>query len=507
MKYSGIFLTLLFFFFVTATGCSGGNDVEPVDSITVPDELLNSGMKLSADEQTQSFSVTATAGLQVSSSASWCRPVASPRSGSEYSIDVAVDKNTDAAARSAVITLVSGKATRSVRVIQDAAAVAPDPTPTPQPSGFVSSASVLGLGWNLGNHFDAYAGGVASETCWGNGKATQATFNAVKAAGFTSVRIPVTWLGHVGDAPEYTIDPDWLRRVGEVVGYAKNAGLKAIINIHHDGAEGANWLNPKDCANDARLNTATKARIAAMWHQIAGYFADEGDYLMFEAFNEIHDGGWGWGDNRKDGGKQYNILNQWNQTFVDAVRSAGGHNADRWLGVPGYCTNIDLTVQHLVMPVDPAKNRIMVAVHDYSPIEFTLNATRHDWGHTSASAPDGSDEAYFKRITDLLDKNFTQKGIPVYIGEFGCGHHAEQRAEKFRAYYLEYVSKSFHDGGFAAIVWDNGSTGAGKECHGYFDHATGDYINNAAEMVAAMVRGYTDAPGYTLQSVYNSAPR
>ena len=34
----------------------------------------------------------------------------------------------------------------------------------------------LGLGWNMGNHMDAYYNGVANETCWGNPKATQATF-------------------------------------------------------------------------------------------------------------------------------------------------------------------------------------------------------------------------------------------------------------------------------------------------------------------------------------------
>ena len=62
-------------------------------------------------------------------------------------------------------------------------------------------AASLGLGWNLGNQLDAHNNGVADETSWGNAAATQALFDALANAGFTSVRIPVTWLGYVGEAP------------------------------------------------------------------------------------------------------------------------------------------------------------------------------------------------------------------------------------------------------------------------------------------------------------------
>ena len=94
-------------------------------------------------------------------------------------------------------------------------------------------AKKLGLGWNLGNQLEAQNNGVASETAWGNAKATQATFDGLKAKGITAVRIPVTWLGHIGAAPEYKIDEAWMNRVAEVVGYAEKAGLMAIVNIHH----------------------------------------------------------------------------------------------------------------------------------------------------------------------------------------------------------------------------------------------------------------------------------
>ena len=91
--------------------------------------------------------------------------------------------------------------------------------------------SDMQIGWNLGNALDANNNGVSSETAWGNPKITQTLLTKVKEAGFQVVRIPITWLGHIGSAPKYTIEESFLDRVSEVVGYAKNAGLKAIINI------------------------------------------------------------------------------------------------------------------------------------------------------------------------------------------------------------------------------------------------------------------------------------
>src|SRR5689334_8499598 len=56
----------------------------------------------------------------------------------------------------------------------------------------------LGAGWNLGNQMEANANGVPSETAWGQPTITQALIDKVKAAGFKTVRIPVSYLSHIG---------------------------------------------------------------------------------------------------------------------------------------------------------------------------------------------------------------------------------------------------------------------------------------------------------------------
>lgn len=389
-----------------------------------------------------------------------------------------------------------------------------DPAPTPDdPSENPAGASLtpemvyeaIGLGWNLGNQLDAHANGVSSETEWGNPKVTQDLFDAVKRAGFKSVRIPVTWMGHIGAAPDYKLDPAWLDRVAEVVGCAEKAGLAAIINIHHDGADSQYWLDVKKASQVPTYNAEVNSKLAALWRQVAERFADKGDFLIFEGLNEIHDGGWGWGDNRTDGGKQYETLNGWLQTFVDAVRSSGGNNQTRWLGVPTYCTQIDKG-EFLRLPEDPA-GRTMVAVHCYEPYEYTLNATYSEWGHTGANGKkDKSDEKTLVGEFDKIVKQWTSKGIPVYIGEFGCVRREDSREEAFRRYYLEYYTKAASDRKIPVLYWDNGYDGAGTEMSGLFNRVNGGFLNDAAQIVDAMKSGFYSADR-TLEAIYATAPR
>lgn len=353
----------------------------------------------------------------------------------------------------------------------------------------------IGLGWNLGNQFDAFFDGVSSETAWGNATCTEQIFKAVKAAGFNSVRIPITWLGHFGEAPDYKIEENWIARIEEVVGWAEDAGLHVIINIHHDGADSNNWLSIREAAHDKSKNEIIKNHIAAIWRQIAERFKDRGDFLIFEAFNEIHDGGWGWGENRNDSGQQYAMLNEWLQTFVNTVRATGSNNANRYLGIPGYVTNIDLTINNLILPTDIADDRLLVAVHYYDPVDFTLNANFSQWGCNADSTQKASygDEQHLKNEFARLKEKYIDNNIGVYIGEFGCVHRESEVQEAYRRYYVEYLCHCAYNNGISAFYWDNGYAGTGKEQSGLFDRTTNEYANEDARMIVeAMVRGYSD---------------
>lgn len=407
----------------------------------------------------------------------------------------------------------SKSAKKSEQAKQESVIVASDATQkasnTIDATSSYTVAESLGLGWNLGNQMDAFNNGAASETCWGNSIATQEAFYKLKAAGFSSVRIPVTWLGHFGEAPEYKIDGNWINRVEELVGFAEKAGLKAIINIHHDGSESKHWLNIVKAVNDSSANEAIKKQLTALWVQIANHFKYAGDFLIFETLNEIHDGGWGWGENRKDNGKQYAILNQWVQVCVDAIRSTGGNNSNRFIGIPGYCANPDLTINNLILPKDPAKNKLLVSVHFYDPYDYAIADVNTQWGHTALNEKKANwgDESNVTNIFSNLKTTFIDKGVPVYIGEFGSVHRNDELSEKFRMYYIEYVTKAARANNISIFFWDNGATTTGKESFGIINHNTGDFINNGKEVIDILTKSYhsTDS-NYTLETVYQNAP-
>lgn len=378
----------------------------------------------------------------------------------------------------------------------------------------------LALGWNMGNHFDAFYNSKLwsgdkflwpDETCWGNAKCTRQTFTKLRAAGFKSIRIPITWLNTIGEAPEYEIDKAWMDRIVEVVGWARDAGLYVIINTHHDEdhyygneANGHRWLNIIDATASETENARIMDKIRGFWANVAETFKDEGDYLIFESFNEINDGKWG-GSSNTD--KQAAVLNQWNQVFVDAVRATGGNNATRWLAVPTYAANPGL-IKWFKMPSDPA-SKTMLAVHCYDPYNYTLaeGLPQKYWGHTTNNP---QDEKQLRDVFSSLYVNFIAKGIPVYMGEFGCSMRDYNKTKDWKnyLYYLEYFVKCSRSYGLPCFLWDNGSKGSGSEHHAYIDHGTGDYIDHSEEAVKVMKKAmYTTDKDYDLKSVYDNAPR
>jgi len=474
-------------------------------------------VKLTVDKTSVSFdrfggeatlTVTSSEQPAVSSDAAWCGiETGQINDKHETAVTLLAGANRSAGAGSGKITIKCGSESVTVSISRDASASIPTASASALTPQMVFDA--MGPGWNMGNHMDAISNGVAGETIWGNPKCTQSTFNGVKAAGFKAVRICVTWEGHIGKSPAYRLEEKWLARVEEIVGYAEKAGLVAIVNTHHDESY---WLDIAKAYNNTTQNEKVKEEIFNVWTQIANRFKDKGEWLVFESFNEIQDGGWGWStafQNNPDA--QYKVLNEWNEVFVEAVRTTGGNNATRWLGIPGYAASPTFTIPGLKIPKDyTSANRLMVAVHDYDPYDYTLkDPLVRQFGHTADPnlKISGDNEAGLRWTFDQLKTTYLDKGIPVYLGEMGCSRHADADYA-FQKYYMEYFCKAAADRLLPMYLWDNGATGVGPEKHAYIDHGTGIFVDEKAqELVGIMVKAVTTKdPAYTLESVYNSAP-
>ena len=105
----------------------------------------------------------------------------------------------------------------------------------------------MGLGHNIGNTFDSLGSFIQAETPleyqrgWGNEPITQHFINQVKAAGFKTIRLPVSWAQWMDG--ENNVDPVYLDAIQEVVDWCLDLDMYVIRNVHHDGgATDTSWI-------------------------------------------------------------------------------------------------------------------------------------------------------------------------------------------------------------------------------------------------------------------------
>ncbi len=137
-----------------------------------------------------------------------------------------------------------------------------------------AQAQALGRGVNFGNLLEADP----EEGAWSNGILIQEShFELARAARFDSVRLPAGFALHSGSTPPYTIEPAFMARVDEVVGWGLAHGLRMVIDLHNYGA----------IQRDPR---GQRARFVALWRQIATHFRCAPDEVYYELLNEPNTG-------------------------------------------------------------------------------------------------------------------------------------------------------------------------------------------------------------------------
>ncbi|MFN8206839.1 MAG: cellulase family glycosylhydrolase [Bacteroidales bacterium] len=348
-------------------------------------------------------------------------------------------------------------------------------------------AGKMKLGWNLGNMLEAVW--IPATTF---SATTQTTIDSVKAAGFNTVRLPAAWFYH-SDTVTSEIDPAWLAHVKKTVDYCIRDSMYVVLNAHWDKG----WL-------ENRINAANKdivnARQHAYWTQIANYFKDYNEYLLFAGSNEPN----------ADDSIEMAILLSYHQTFVDAVRATGGNNSSRTLIIQGPSTNIELSDKLMnTLPTDTIANRLMVEVHYYSPWQFcglsedaSWGKMFYYWGNGYHSITDLARNATWGEESEmdislgLMKTKYVDKGIPVIIGEYGA-FRKQVLAPSIQAlhnasieYFYRYFVKSATDKGLIPYCWDTG---------GLFNFTTGKVKDKV--VVNAIIKGATDTIPVTNVSI------
>ena len=329
--------------------------------------------------------------------------------------------------------------------------IAPDATG--MSSSATQLASKINLGWNIGNTMEAPGG----ETGWGNPAITERYIQFVKQSGFNAIRIPCSWDFRCINKQTAQIDPNWLKRVKEVVGYCVNNDMYVLLNIHWDGG----WLE-NNCTPEKKDSVMAKQK--AYWEQIATSMRDFDEHLMFASANE---------PNIHDSPKQLPVLLDYHQVFLQAVRSSGGRNTYRTLVIQGDNKQLNISA----FPIDPTPNRIMYEDHNYTPFQFCALNGDASWGkmfyywgagNYSTIEPDRNatwgEEKELIKYFDFIKAKFIDNGIPVLMGEYGAYRRAGSKNvpkdlvthNNAVDYWITFVTKQALDHGIKPFFWDTG---------------------------------------------------
>lgn len=337
------------------------------------------------------------------------------------------------------------------------------------------------MGWNLGNAlesagatWDNATGGWKDtwikdynewETGWNNPKTTREMIQAVKAAGFDAIRVPVRWVPHITDYSTMSVDPIWMARVREIIDWCMAENLKVILNTHHEL-----WLESHPFYNE---KAELQRKLKALWTNIATAFRDYDSRLAFAGTNEVTVG---W---QAPTAENLAVQNGYNQDFIDAVRATGGRNYYRQLIVQTYATDPNYGLTGFIIPEDKVEGRLSVEFHYYSPYSYCSgkDGCYYYWGDAFAGkgeiCPDGNERGMRNLFTQIR-KAWFEKGLGVVLGEYGVSRHYSDEASRDvqddnARYYLQCVASESRKNGFAAFVWDNNVYGNGGEQFGIFN--------------------------------------
>ncbi|MBE6867651.1 MAG: glycoside hydrolase family 5 protein [Ruminococcus albus] len=354
--------------------------------------------------------------------------------------------------------------------------------------------SQMKIGWNLGNTLDAHNSKVPSgsapekyATQWGMPAPNARQFQAVKEAGFNTVRIPVTWYEHLEqDGNGYHVNDTWMNYVKQTVDYAIDRDMFVILNIHHE-----NFINVSQFNDNTYYQAELKMK--GIWSDVAETFANYDQHLIFEGMNEPRQTGNSavseWGNGSGDNGYTWNYINKLNATFVNTVRNQGSsQNRERLLMLPGYCASNDQTaISNIAIPNNAGN--VALSVHAYTPYYFTMatdSKANHSFPGQSGWGADyeGEISNMFNYLGDLQ----RQKNAPVIIGEFSASDFGNTND---RIAWAKYYLGRAKEQGIPCVLWDNNVVGvANGEAHGYLNRGSCTWYDGAKDVVAAMMGVY-----------------
>ena len=276
----------------------------------------------------------------------------------------------------------------------------------------------LGRGINLGNALEA-----PKEGEWGVTLKAE-YFQAIKEAGFATVRLPIQWSAHAAAEPPYAIDAKFAKRVDWAVDQATRNGLNIILNVHHYGE--------MDTQPDEHL-----PRLVAIWEQIAARYKNKPANVYFELLNEPHT-------------KLIEV--KWNAAIPALLATVRNTNPTRPVIVGPAFWNAIWALDKLELP--PDKNLILT-VHFYDPHKFThqgapWEAGADKWKGMKWSGAE-QEQAEVRKSLNKAAEWAKKQNRPVFLGEFGAYQEADL---DLRVRWTRFIAREAERRDFSWAYWE-----------------------------------------------------
>lgn len=235
-------------------------------------------------------------------------------------------------------------------------------------------------------------------------------FTLIKQAGFNNVRLVMSPFKFSLNDSTFTINPLFFKTLDYAIKESLKNKLMVIVDFHEHNAIEKNPLG-------------NKAKIVAMWKQIANHCKGYSNDVLFEICNE---------PNMKP--------ETWNEIHTEVYKVLRDSNPNRTILVGTINGN---QIKHLKDLELPENDRnIIVAIHYYSPIQFTHQGAPWSKKNKDLSGIEWtqskSEEAAVNLDFDMAQDWSKLHDRPLTLGEFGAYEKADMAS---RIRWTNYIAR------------------------------------------------------------------
>jgi len=251
--------------------------------------------------------------------------------------------------------------------------------------------------------------------------------------------------------------------------------LYVLLNTHHE-----HWLKGHYDDSDHYNNLFTN-----LWVDIASFFEDYGDNLLFEVLNEPDGTMGGWGGHHADPYSEQALAytRKINKVGYDAIRSV---DPDRVVlvapnGMGQHQLSWFVYPERNDFPDQGSDPRLGLTVHSYDPWDFC-----GDTGSNAHFSDIAAMELHETTVHEEVLQWANRIGMAIHVGEYGVGRREDTKAERdsdiVRAYY-KFFTNMFNEQGIPTTVWEDQGWFAVMQ-NGQFVNGIGDAILNCTGCTA-----------------------